>query len=80
MSNNGKDILRKNNSDLVSLNVMYGFCILCQASECNIQAACYILALLETLIQIFICLYPYGLNSRQFYNGKDRTLNSEDGL
>ena len=48
--------------------------ILCQASVCNIQAACYILPLLETLIEIFFCLYRYGLNSRQFYNGKDRTL------
>ena len=49
LSNNGKDTLRKNNSDFVNLNVMYAYRILCQASVCNIQAACYILALLETL-------------------------------
>ena len=59
---------------------MYAYGILCQASVCNIQTACYILALLETLIEIFFCLYRYGLNSRQFYNGKDRTLNGEDGF
>ena len=47
LSNNGKDTLRKNNSDFVNLNVMYAYRI-CQASVCNIQAACYILALLET--------------------------------
>ena len=80
LSNNGKDILRKNNSDFVNLNVMYTYSILCQASVCNIQAACYILALLETLIEIFFCLYRYGLNSRQFYIGKDRTLNGKDGF
>ena len=79
-SNNGKDILRKNNSDFVNLNVMFAYRILCQASVCNIQAACYIIALLETLIEIFYCLYRYGLNSRQFYNGKDRTLNGEVGF
>ena len=67
MSINGKDILRKNNSDFVNLNVMYAYRKLCQASVCNIQVACYILALLETLIEIFFCLYRYGLNSRQFY-------------
>ena len=50
MSNNGKDTLRKNNFDFVNLNVMYAYRILCQASMCNIRAACYILALLETLI------------------------------
>ena len=59
---------------------MYAYRILCQASVCNIQAACYILALLETLIEIFFCLYRYGSNSRQFYNGKDRTLNGKDGF
>ena len=25
-------------------------------------------------------LYRYGLNSRQFYNGEDRTLNGKDGI
>ena len=59
---------------------MYAYRILSQASVCNIQAACYILALLETLMEIFFCLYRYGLNSRQFYNGKDRTLNGKDGF
>ena len=29
---------------------------------------------------LFFCLYRYGLNSGQFYNGKDRTLNGEDGF
>ena len=53
LSNNGKDILRKNNSDSVNLNVMYAYRILCQAAMCNIQAACYILALLETKMEIF---------------------------
>ena len=57
-----------------------GHRILCQASVCNIQAACYILTLLETLIEIFFCLYRYGLNSREFYSGKDRTLNGNDGF
>ena len=47
---NGKDILRNFFSDFVNLNVMYAYRILCQASVCNIQAACYILALLDTLI------------------------------
>ena len=37
LSNNGKDILRKNNSDFANLNVMYAHRILCQASVCNIQ-------------------------------------------
>ena len=78
LSNNGKDTLRKNNSDFVNINVMYAYRILCQASVCNIQAACYILELLETLI--FFCVHRYGLNSRQFYNGKDRTLNGKDGF
>ena len=50
LSINSKDILIKNNSDFVNLNVMYAYRILCQASVCNIQAACYILALLETII------------------------------
>ena len=77
LSNNGKDILRKNISDFVNFNVMYAYRILCQASVCNIQAACYILALLERLIEIFFCLYQYGLNRRQFYSGKDRTLNGK---
>ena len=80
MSNNSKDIFRKHNSDFVNLNVMYADRILCQASVYNIQAACYILALLKTLIEIFFCLYRYGLNSSQFYNGKDRTLNGKDGF
>ena len=80
LSNNGKDISRKNNSDFVNLNVMYAYRILCQASVCNIQAACYILALLETIIEICFCLHWYGLNSRQFYNGKDRTLNGKGGF
>ena len=53
LSNTGKDILRKKYSYFVNLNVMYAYGILCQASVCNIQAACYILALLETLIEIF---------------------------
>ena len=81
MGNNGKDIL-KNNSDFVNSNLMYAYRILCQASVCNIQAACYILALLDrsTLISIFFCLYWYGLNRRQFYNGKDRTLKGKDGF
>ena len=35
---------------------------LCRASVCNIQAAYYILALLEGLIEIFFCFYRYGLN------------------
>ena len=65
----------------MNFNVMYAYRILCQASVCNIQAACYILALLETLKEIFFCLYQYGLNSRQFYyNGKDRTLYGKDGF
>ena len=80
ISNNSKDILRENYSDFVNLNVMYAYRILCQVSVCNIQAACYILALLETLIEIYFCLYRYGLNSRQFCNGKDRTLNGKDGF
>ena len=29
--------------------------------------------------RICFCLYRYGLNSRQFYNSKDRTLNGKDG-
>ena len=57
---------------------MYAYRILCQASVCNIQAACYIVALLETLIEIYFCLLRYGLNSRQSYNDKDRTLNGKD--
>ena len=80
ISNNGKDILRKIYSDFVNLNVMYAYRTLCQASVCNIQAACYILALLDTLMEIVFCLYWYGLNNRQFYNGKDRTLNGKDGF
>ena len=80
MSNNGKDTLRKNHFDFVNLNVMYAYRILCQASVWNIQAVCYILALLETLIEIFFCLYRYGLISRQFCNSKDRTLNGKDGF
>ena len=78
MSNNGKDILRKNNSDFVNLNVMYAYRILCQASVCNIQAACYILALINR--NLFFYLYRYNLNSRLFYNGEDRTLNGKDGF
>ena len=61
LSNNGKDILRKNNSDFVDLNVMYAYRILRQASVCNIQAACYIFALLETLIGIFFLSLPVWL-------------------
>ena len=80
LSNNGKDMLRKNDSDFVNLNVMYVYRILCQASVCNIQAVCYILTLLETLIEICFCLYRHGLNSRQFYSGKNRTLNGKDGF
>ena len=80
MDNNSTDILRKYNSDFVNLNVIYAYRILCQASVCNIQAACYILPRLKTLIEIFFCPYRYGLNSRQFYNGKDRTLNGKDGF
>ena len=74
--------LNKNNSDFVNLNVMYVYRILWQASVCNSQEACYrpILALLETIIEIFFCLYRNGLNSRQFYNGKDRTLNGKNGF
>ena len=59
---------------------MRAYKILCQASVYNIQAACYILALLETLIENIFCLYRYGLNSRHFYNGKDRTINGKDGF
>ena len=59
---------------------MYAFRKLCQAPVCNIQAACYILALLETLIDICFCLYRYGLNSMQFYNGKARTLIGKDSF
>ena len=44
------------------------------------QHVIIILALLETLIEIFFCLHRYHLNSRQFYNGKDRTLNGRDGF
>ena len=80
LSNNGEDTLRKNNYDFVNLNGMYTYRILCKTSVCNIQAACYILALLETLIEIVFCLYRYGLISRQFYNGKDKTLNGKDGF
>ena len=80
LSNNGKATLRKNDSDFVNLNVMCAYRILCQASVCNIQAACYKLAILETLLEIFFCLYRYGLNSGQFYNGKDRTLKGKDGF
>ena len=29
------------------------------------------------IIRKLFCLYRYGLSSRQFYNGKDRTLNSK---
>ena len=50
MCNNGKAIFRKNNSDFMNLNDMYVYWILLQASVCNSQAACYILALLETII------------------------------
>ena len=32
------------------------------------------------IIRNVFCLYQYGLNSRQFYNGKDRTLKDKDGL
>ena len=56
-SNNGKDTLRKHYSDFVNLSVMYAYRILCQASVCNIQASCYILALLETLIEIFFFVF-----------------------
>ena len=53
LSNNGKDILRKNVSYFVNLNVMYVYRILWQASVCKSQARCYVLALLETIIEIF---------------------------
>ena len=39
-SNNGKDILKKNHFDFATLNVMYAYMILWQASMCNILAAC----------------------------------------
>ena len=29
---------------------------------------------------LFFSLYPYGLNVKRFYNGKDRTLNGKDGF
>ena len=80
LSNNGKVFLRKNNSDFVNLNVMYAYRILCQATVCNIQAVNNILALLDTVVEIFFCLYRYGLNSRRFYNGKDKILNDKDGF
>ena len=72
--------MKTHNFDFVNLNVMYAYRIIWQASVCNIQAAYYILAVLETLIKKKNCLYRYGLNSRQFYNGKDRTLNGNDGF
>ena len=46
----------------------------------NFLKMAHILALLETLKEIILCLYRYRLNSRQFYNGKDRTLNNKDGF
>ena len=58
--------MRKNNSDFFNLNVMYVYRILWQASVCDGQAACYILALLETMIEFFFVLTAMA--------GKDRTL------
>ena len=45
---------------------MYVYRILWQASVCDGQAACYILALLETMIEFFFVLTAMA--------GKDRTL------
>ena len=39
----------------------------------------YICTFRDININLF-CLYRYGLNSRQFYNGKDKTLHGKGGF
>ena len=62
LSKNGRDTLTKNISDSVNLNVMYVYRILWQASVFNSRAACYVLTLLETIIEKQFYLYRYGFN------------------